>query len=80
MRPPFRLLRVSEGVSHDTIECLRELLAQAEAGEVVGVAYAAMHKRRHYTINACGEAHRNPTFSRGMLRALDDELGAQTRA
>jgi hypothetical protein len=73
VRPPFRLVAM-DGVSRDTVQCLRELLAQAERGEVIGVIYAAMHKRRKYTVHACGEADRNPTFARGMVVALDDKL------
>jgi hypothetical protein len=34
-----------------------------------------MMKRRSYVVNTAGEAHRNPTFARGMVAALDDELG-----
>lgn len=79
MRPPFRLHTV-EDVSRDTVECLRVLLQAAENGEVIGVAYAAMHKKRRYTVHTCGEAHRNPTFCRGMLAALDDELGYRVKA
>jgi hypothetical protein len=74
VRPPFRLEVVNGNVSTDTIECIRALLARAEAGEVIGVAFAAMHKQRRYTVHTCGEAHRNPTFCRGMIAALDDAL------
>lgn len=76
MKAPFRLVTHQE-VSRDTVECLRALLNSAEKGEVVGVAIAAMHKRRHYTVHSCGEVHRNPTFARGMVAALSDDLGRQ---
>lgn len=70
MKQPFRLYTMKR-VSHDTVRCLRHLLKQAEAGDVIGVAVAAMHKeQRHYTVHLCGEAHRNPTFSIGMARML----------
>ena len=72
-RPALRLVSV-DAVSHDTVACLRDLLARAERGEVIGVAYAAMHQRRRYTVHTCGEAARNPTFARGMVDALGDEL------
>lgn len=79
MRSPF-VLHVSDNtVSHDTIECLKALLKKAERGEVIGVAYAAMYKRRRYVVHTCGEAHRNPTFARGMLAALDDDLSQRVR-
>lgn len=62
------------GPDQDTIDCLRALLSRAEAGEIVGLAYAAMATRRGFIVNTAGEAHRNPTFARGMVRAIDDEL------
>jgi hypothetical protein len=74
------LLVSNGGVSSDTIQCLEVLLEKARAGEIIGVAYAAMHKRRRYTVHTCGEAHRNPTFARGMIAALDDELGQRVRS
>jgi hypothetical protein len=78
MRPrPFTL--VSAISSNDTIACLRALLRQAEKGEIVGLAYTAMLHSREYIINVCGEAHRSPTFTRGMVAALDDHLSELTR-
>jgi len=76
-RPPFSL--ITETISADTVECLDELLERARAGEIIGIAYVAMFKRRKYVANATGEARRNPTFTRGMVRVLDDELGRRIR-
>lgn len=76
-RPPFSL--IPDTISTDTVECLDELLRMARSGEVIGVAYVAMLKRRKYIANAAGEAHRNPTFTRGMIQVLDDELGRRVR-
>lgn len=59
-----------DGISRDTVRCLRELLAAAERGDVVGVAYAAIHKRKNYSIHSCGEAFRNPTFASGLVGSL----------
>lgn len=73
MRPPYTL--VPDALSTDTVECLAELLKQAKAGNVIGIAFGAILKRRNYVVNSAGEAHRSPTFARGMLRALDDQLG-----
>lgn len=79
VKSPFMLLVTNGGVSHDTIQCLEALLEKAKAGEIIGLAYAAMHKKRRYTVHSCGEAHRNPTFARGMVAALDDELSSRVR-
>lgn len=73
MKRPFHL--VQDGLSSDTIKALQSLLAEAESGQLIGLAYVAMYKRREYTASATGEARRNPTFTRGMLAALDDVLG-----
>lgn len=77
MKRPFAL--IPDVVSTDTVECLQLLLQRAQAGEVIGLAFCAMLKRRAYIVNTAGEAHRNPTFARGMVAALDDELGQRTR-
>lgn len=69
---PYRL--VTEAFSRDTVEALRELLAHAEAGEVVGIAFVAMYRRRRFITEMAGECHRNPVFARGMVAALDDCL------
>jgi hypothetical protein len=77
MKPPFRL--VGDGLSHETVEVLEQLLALAQRGELIGIAFAGMVRQRHYFVNTAGEAHRNPTFARGMIAALDDELSDQAR-
>jgi len=66
-------------MSVDTVQALRQLLAEAERGEIVGVAFAAMYKRRNFFVGAAGEAYRNPTFARGMVCALSDQLGVQMK-
>lgn len=73
MRRPFHL--IPDTVSTDTVECLQLLLTRAKRGEVVGLAYCAMLKKRAYIVNTAGMAHDSPTFARGMIRALDDHLG-----
>lgn len=76
-KPPFIL--VPDTVSRDTVKCLETLLEGARKGEVIGIAFAAMLKKRAYITNAAGEAFRNPTFSRGMVATLDDQLARQVR-
>lgn len=70
MKPPFTL--VSDTISHDTKACLTQLNDQSE--EVIGLAYVVMYKGRNFIVNTAGELHRNPTFARGAVAALDDEL------
>jgi hypothetical protein len=73
MKAPFRLIR--EEISHDTVECLDQLREMAQRGELIGIAFVAMRKGRNFLAHATGETYRNPTFTRGMLRDLDDSLG-----
>lgn len=77
MRRPFVL--VPDEVSNDTVQALETLLSNARRGEIIGIAFVAMLKGRTYIVNTAGEAHRNPTFSRGMVAALDDRLSLRIR-
>jgi hypothetical protein len=72
VKRPFTLIDANP--SRETIECLGSLLDDAKAGKMLGVAFVAMYKGRTFIAKACGEAHRSPVFTRGMLRSLDDEL------
>jgi len=72
MKQPYKLVRSQ--VSHDSVAVLKNLLEQAEQGELIGVAFAAMYKEGNYVVDLTGEAHRSPTFARGMVKALDDCL------
>lgn len=76
-RAPFIL--VPDTISNDTVQALEQLLVAARKGDVIGVAFAAMLKKRGYIVNTSGEAHRNPTFTRGMVAALDDQLSGRIR-
>lgn len=76
-QPPFAL--AADTLSRDTITCLEELLEMAKRGEAIGLAYAVMLRQRKYMVDTAGEAHRNPTFARGMIGALNDQLGKMAR-
>ena len=65
---------VSGQAPEDLVRALEELLADAKRGQLVGLAYAAMYRRHEYVVDTAGECRRNPTFTRGMVRALDDRL------
>lgn len=69
---PFTL--VKNTISHDTVEALEQLLIEARSGDIIGITFAAMHNEKTYIIDTVGAAYRNPTFARGMVAALDDEL------
>lgn len=77
MKQPYTLL--PDTVSKDTVRCLETLLEHARSGAVIGVAYAAVLRQRNFIVSAAGEAHRSPTFARGMVAALDDKLSERIR-
>lgn len=72
MTTSFRL--VPDSLPQDTIGTLERLLAQARRGMVLGMAFGVMYKGRKYIVNATGEVRRSPTFARGMVAELSDEL------
>lgn len=73
------LLEPYRGSQRDTVRALEDLLADARAGHLIGFAYVAMHQRLEYSVGLVGETRASPTFTRGMLLLLDDELGAILR-
>jgi hypothetical protein len=75
--PIHKLTTVPNPVYQDVVDQLHEMLRQAEAGELIGFAIAVMYSGRDYEVDAFGEAHRSPTFARGMVRALDDYLSEE---
>lgn len=72
MRPP--LVLIPDTVSNDTVQCLETLLHHARRGDLVGIAFAGIVKRRGYIANSAGEAYRDPTFSIGMCQVLIKKL------
>lgn len=76
-RKPFALIR-SE-VSHDTVEALEFLLHEAKRGELIGIAYGAMMRRRACIVDTAGEAHHNPLFALGVVCMLSGEISDRAR-
>lgn len=71
----MRLELVRENfASDDTVRALEEILERARSGEYVGFIIGLIKPRRRYTVHCCAEACNNPTFSRGVCRAIDDDL------
>ncbi len=62
-------------ISHDVVEALETLLAAARTGQVTGLAFAAVLRQQRFIADVSGTCVRNLTHARGMLIALDDELG-----
>ena len=65
---------VSNKVDQESVEYLRDMLRQAETGDLIGFAIAVMYKKGNYIVNSTGEVHRSPTFALGMLAMLKDHF------
>lgn len=70
INPRFRL--VADESPHDVIEILAQLLADAEEGQIYGIAFVAIYKARRVIVDAAGECKTNPIYSRGLVAVLDD--------
>ena len=69
---PYQL--VKDFTSRDLIPALETLLEGARRGQITGIAFAYTRPRGRFSTNVAGLCYRNPTWARGMLGALDDEL------
>lgn len=65
---------VKPAVSPETVDLLALTLQAAERGDVIGVALIMMHPGWDYTIDIAGMVREDPTFCRGMVQKLNDEL------
>jgi hypothetical protein len=75
---PYRL--IPDNISHDTVEALQTLLDLAKEGEVTGIAFAVTLKRQRYITNVAGHCYRHPTFARGAVAFLSDQLAGIVHA
>jgi len=66
-------------IDQRTVDVLRLLLDQALDGQVVGFVYGAISPDHEYFVEAVGEARCNPTFTRGVVAAIDDYLAERAR-
>lgn len=65
---------VKDFVSRDLVECLTQMLDGAKSGRVKGIAFAAFLDKQRYITNVAGLCYNNPSFTRGIVASLDDEL------
>lgn len=62
-------------LSHDTVECLTQLLEEAKAKRLVGIAFSAILRRDNFWVNTAGEARRRPELAHSTVGALHLKLG-----
>ena len=61
----------------DVIQCLELLLQAARSGDVTGIAFAATLQSMRYITDVAGVCYEHPTFTRGMLATLADEVAGE---
>ncbi|WOB10768.1 hypothetical protein [Piscinibacter gummiphilus] len=66
---------VMSRAAQQTVLALRELLDQALAGELEGLAWVEVRQHRNYSVYVAGECADSPTFTRGVVSVLGDVLG-----
>lgn len=67
---------VHDGISRDMVDAMRRIADMAEQRIIVGAVFglALRGPGRRYHVNVAGSFVRDPTFARGVVAALDDEL------
>lgn len=63
-----------DSISRDSLEAATIIRDGVESGVIVGMAFVLQLKGRRYIVNVAGQCARDPTFARGAVCALDDEL------
>ena len=58
----------------DTLAALRFLLKLAEAGEIQGLVYVAMHKGDAYSGDVTGAAKERPIYALGLAQILEEQI------
>jgi hypothetical protein len=70
----FPRLKLAERFTdRDTIDLLEDLLVDARAGRVIGLALVSLHTRNHYNFAITGEAAQRPTFTLGAIAMLQHD-------
>ena len=65
---------IRETVSGDTLQCAEALAEGVKDGQIVGAVIGFLYRRKKYSVAICGDAYHDPTFARGVIGALEDEL------
>jgi len=67
---------VRSPISDDTVRALVQLADDAASGAYIGFAIGLLRPRLRYSVHCVGEACERPTWTRGIVHVLDDELRA----
>lgn len=65
---------IHDTVSRDAVEAARAISELVGSGQAIGLFFGLRFKGGQYIVNVAGRCASDPTYTRGMLGALDDEL------
>ena len=65
---------VPHKISSSTVNALASLTIQAERGQLIGIAFAALYKGDTFIAASCGACHDDPMRSMGMAAVLHAKL------
>lgn len=63
-----------DSISRDLGEAATVIKRLADSGDAIGLFFGIRFRGGRYVVNVAGRCATDPTFTRGMLGALDDEL------
>lgn len=72
-RPILSLVSDPVG-DEDTLARLRELILMVESGEILGIAYVALHKGNGYSGDVTGTAKDRPVYALGLAHILEEAI------
>ena len=75
IRPSLHVVRRKPNA--DVIQRLEILLQLARQGDVTGIAFVATLSDLSYITGAVGVCYEQPTYTRGMLATLADEMAGE---
>lgn len=64
----------ADAVDAATVEALTRLLEAAQTGQIVGLAYVALHAGPDFTADIVGHCRDHPLLCRGIASALGDTV------
>jgi hypothetical protein len=78
--PVLKLATAQTAVDEQTVKTLSELLEQAKAGRLTGLAYVAVHPDSRYSGDVIGRCRAFPLYTRGVVAALGDLVQSFSRS
>lgn len=66
-----QLRAVANVVDKETVETCRQLLREAERGQVIGMAYVVMERGNQFSADVVGGVRLQPVLAYGVMGALE---------